>query len=123
MKHSKTGLFLMELIIGILFFSLASAICIQIFVKAETMNNESQQQGQANRIATCIIEKYKANLSQDKIQYFDEKGTECSQQDYDYLAQLHQQGDLLTISIQYHQKEIYQIDYYHYHQKIVEDSL
>lgn len=34
MRHSKTGLFLMELIIVIFFFALTSAICLQVFVKA-----------------------------------------------------------------------------------------
>lgn len=41
MKHSKSGLFLMELIVAFLFFSLASAICVQLFVKADTINEES----------------------------------------------------------------------------------
>ena len=55
MKHSKTGLFLMELIIGILFFSLASAICIEIFVKAHLMNNESVQKSHAVKIASRCV--------------------------------------------------------------------
>lgn len=37
----KTGLFLMELIIAILFFSLAAAICIQLFVKSHTISERS----------------------------------------------------------------------------------
>lgn len=37
----KTGLFLMELIIAILFFSLASAICIQLFVKSHMISERS----------------------------------------------------------------------------------
>ena len=38
MKPSKSSLFLMELIISILFFSIASAVCIQLFVKAHLLN-------------------------------------------------------------------------------------
>lgn len=34
MRHSKTGLFLMELILVIFFFALTSAISLQVFVKA-----------------------------------------------------------------------------------------
>ena len=41
MKHSKTSLFLMELIISILFFSIASAICIQLFVKSHQISTHS----------------------------------------------------------------------------------
>ena len=33
-RHSKTSLFLMELILSILLFSLCSAICVQLFVRA-----------------------------------------------------------------------------------------
>ena len=39
--HSKTSLFLMELIISILFFSVSGAICIQLFVKAHTLSESS----------------------------------------------------------------------------------
>lgn len=38
---SRTGLFLMELIIGILFFSLAGALCIQMFVKSHLISESS----------------------------------------------------------------------------------
>ena len=37
----KTGLFRMELIIAILFFSLAAAICIQLFVKSHMISERS----------------------------------------------------------------------------------
>lgn len=39
--HSKTSLFLMELIISIMFFSVSGAICIELFVKAHTLSEES----------------------------------------------------------------------------------
>lgn len=37
MKPSKSSLFLLELIIALLFFSLASTVCIRLFVKAHTI--------------------------------------------------------------------------------------
>lgn len=40
-SSSKTGLFLMELIISVLFFSLAGAICIQLFVQSHMLSNKS----------------------------------------------------------------------------------
>lgn len=40
-KSSKSGLFLMELILSILFFSLSSAICIQLFVKSHLISQQS----------------------------------------------------------------------------------
>lgn len=46
MRTSKSSLFLMELIISILFFSIASAVCIQLFVKAHLLNIRTQEQNQ-----------------------------------------------------------------------------
>lgn len=47
MKSSRSSLFLMELIISILFFSIASAACIQLFVKAHLLDQKTQEQNQA----------------------------------------------------------------------------
>ncbi len=38
---SKTGLFLMELILSILFFSLAGVVCVQMFVYSHTVSQDS----------------------------------------------------------------------------------
>lgn len=46
MKSSKSSLFLMELIISILFFALASAVCIQLFVKAHLLDQKTNRQNQ-----------------------------------------------------------------------------
>ena len=46
MKSSKSSLFLMELIISILFFSIASAVCIQLFVKAHLLNVRTQEKNE-----------------------------------------------------------------------------
>lgn len=40
-SSSKSGLFLMELILSILFFSLSGAICVQLFVKSHLISQES----------------------------------------------------------------------------------
>ena len=39
--NSKASLFLMELIMSILFFSLSAAVCVQLFVESHTLSNES----------------------------------------------------------------------------------
>ena len=120
MKHSKTSLFLMEFIIGILFFSLAVGLCVQIFVKAKTMNDESVQKNKAQLIAGYIIENYKADQSLENSMYFDEQGLVCTKDNYYYLAHLKKQDDLLQISITYQDQEIYTTEYYHYQQRIWE---
>ncbi len=40
-KSSKSSLFLMELIMSILFFSLAAAVCVQLFVQSHTLSKSS----------------------------------------------------------------------------------
>lgn len=47
MKHSRSSLFLMELIIAILFFSLASAVCIRLFVKSHLVSESTVNQNHA----------------------------------------------------------------------------
>lgn len=57
MKHSKSSLFLMELIVSILFFSLASAICIQLFARSHSISAETINLNnaitQAQNLAEC----------------------------------------------------------------------
>lgn len=43
MKHSKASLFLMEMILVLLFFSLASGICAQLFVKSNLLSNKTKE--------------------------------------------------------------------------------
>lgn len=47
MNASKSGSFLMELILSILFFSVASAVCIQLFAKAHLLDQKTGYQNQA----------------------------------------------------------------------------
>ena len=42
MARSKSGLFLMELIIAICFFAVSSAICVQLFAHAHTLSQRSK---------------------------------------------------------------------------------
>ena len=43
----RSSLFLMELMIAILFFSLASAVCVQLFVKSHLLTREAAELNQA----------------------------------------------------------------------------
>lgn len=47
MRHSRSSLFLMEMILAILFFSLASAVCIQLFAKSHTLGKLTINQNHA----------------------------------------------------------------------------
>lgn len=66
MKHSKNSVFLMELIIVILIFSLASTVCLQIFVKACSISKETETLNNSVSICSSAAELfygYKGSLS------------------------------------------------------------
>lgn len=56
MNKSKSSLFLMEILVSILLFSIASAVCVQVFVKASQLNKSSRELEQSLRIAQNFAE-------------------------------------------------------------------
>lgn len=48
-RHSRSGLFLIELMICILFFSITAGICIQFFVKSHNMSQDAKNLYQAQQ--------------------------------------------------------------------------
>ena len=61
MNNSKSGLFLMELIIAILFFSLTSAVCIRLFAHSHIINRETVNLNNAVTHAQNLAECWYAN--------------------------------------------------------------
>lgn len=59
MHRSKAGLFLVELIILILFFAVAGAICVRLFVTAHLDSMEGENLSQAVLAAQSAAEAYK----------------------------------------------------------------
>lgn len=60
MRHSKSSLFLMELIIAILFFALASTVCIQLFAKAHLLSKQTVEENHALVYAQNLAEQFLA---------------------------------------------------------------
>lgn len=56
MRHSKSSLFLMELIIALLFFSISSTVCIRLFVKAHSLSAQTVDQNHAVNYAQNMAE-------------------------------------------------------------------
>lgn len=52
----RSNLFLLELILAILFFSLAATICVQYFVKSHTMEMNSAERNYAVNCAATVAE-------------------------------------------------------------------
>ena len=69
---SKSGLFLMELIMSIMFFSLASAVCVELFVRSHTLSKSSVELNHA--VVECdsvaeFIQGAGGNIEQDSFIY------------------------------------------------------
>lgn len=65
---SRTSLVLMELIITILFFSIASAVCVQLFVKAHLVTKDTYELNNAVGIAESFSEVFRGtNGSIDEV--------------------------------------------------------
>jgi len=56
MNKSKASLFLMELIIAILFFSVSAVVCVQLFVKAHLTNQETTSLAGSNIVLQNLAE-------------------------------------------------------------------
>ena len=52
----RSSLFLMELLVAILFFLLASAVCVRLFVKSHTLERDSINLNHAVTAATTVAE-------------------------------------------------------------------
>lgn len=55
----KSSLFLMELMIAIAFFTIASAVCMQLFVKSHLLGNETRELNAAVNLATSAAESFR----------------------------------------------------------------
>ncbi len=57
-NSSKSGIFLMELILSILFFSIAAAVCVKLFVTAHRLGDQSVNLNHAVSMAESIAEAF-----------------------------------------------------------------
>ena len=65
MRHktnTRSSLFLMELIIAILFFSLASAVCLRMFAKSHQLSTDASDRNQAVNQTCNVAELIKYDL-------------------------------------------------------------
>ena len=60
-KHSKTSLFLMEIMIDILFFCILVTICLQLFFKAHNLSESTTILHRAVTACTSIAEIYQSD--------------------------------------------------------------
>lgn len=101
-KQSKTSLFLMEIILNILFFTILVTMCLQLFFKAHTLSESSITLHKAVTTCTSIAEIYQSNvngtesvfavypdaigLNQNILIFFDEDFNPCTESRCTYRA-------------------------------------
>ena len=101
----RSSLFLLELMIAILFFCLAFAVCVQIFVKAHTISRETQELNTALEKVSGYTELFLADaLTEDTEVFYDADWQECSKDEasYEIVIRVEPDGKLLhgTFTVQ-----------------------
>ena len=85
-KHVRSsGIFLIELILAIFFFSLASAVCVQIFVKSHLLSKDAEKLNFAVNECSSIAELITAtDCTSPMTLYYDFEFTPCDQANATY---------------------------------------
>lgn len=76
-SSNRSGLLLIEIIIAILFFSVVSAICLQLFVKSHNLSKDSESLVSAVNQVTSVMEQLQYAKPDDLILYYDEHFSTC----------------------------------------------
>ena len=95
----RSSLFLLELMIAILFFCLASAVCVQIFVKAHTTSRETQELNTALEKVSGYTELFLADALTEDTEVFYDADWQAS---YEIVIRVEPDGKLLhgTFTVQ-----------------------
>lgn len=89
-RHNNTSsLFLLELILAVLFFSVASALCIQIFTKAHLMSQDARDLNFAVNEVSSMTEQMPDDSLQDAAAYYDSSYASCEKADAVYVLTVH----------------------------------
>lgn len=78
-QANSSSLFLLELILAILFFSVASAICVQIFVKSHLLSKDAR----ILNFAVNEVSNAAESITPEMV-YYDSGFSECSKENAEY---------------------------------------
>ena len=92
MKTSKSAVFLFELMIIIFVFTLAAAVCTQIFASAFNMSTESRELTMSSINAQTVAERFKAGEPDTGPLYFDRDWAATDRPGAFYTVVLEEQG-------------------------------
>lgn len=88
-RNNTSSLFLLELILAVLFFSVASALCIQIFTKAHLMSQDARDLNFAVNEVSSMAEQMPDDSLQDAAAYYDSSYASCEKADAVYVLTVH----------------------------------
>ena len=124
MRQSKSGLFLMEIMIAILFFALASSVCLQIFAKSYKLSQSSVNLNQAVNITQSVFARFESDdyinqvKERDYELYFDKNWNECKKDASISKAVIHYTKDdetrYVKVQVFFEDELVYEQDN-HYH--------
>ena len=92
MRVSKSAIFLFELMIIILVFTLAAAVCTQIFARSYTMSQESRALTMGSINAQTMAEQFKSTGEDQENMYFDKDWVQTSEADAYFTVKLEDNG-------------------------------
>lgn len=140
-RAGKSRLFLLELILMIFFFAIASSVCIQIFVKAHTLSRDSERLTAAVNLAQSTVsileagkftpDDLKTQWPQGRIRdesfvlYLDEEWHNCTDGESSYILDVEFMDDVISeasISISHisDNTPIYTLNVKHYKETVYE---
>ncbi|HKM20823.1 MAG TPA: hypothetical protein VJZ01_02135 [Lachnospiraceae bacterium] len=104
-NKSKSSLFLMEMIVTILFFSIASAICVRLFAESHILSKQADELNMAVAVSQSFVEVVRGTdgsmdalleqfpnaerINNDVLeQYYDTDYNECTIEEACYVAEI-----------------------------------
>ena len=129
-RHSKSSLFLLEIMLNILFFTVLVTICLQLFFKAHHLSTDTAILHKTATTCNSIAEVYQSAgngeemilniypksiiLNNTIILYFDRNFTACAEFESAYRAVLSKDANTQLLHISFLRKDeteaIYQLD-------------
>lgn len=89
-RHSKSGLFLIELMICILFFSCTAGICIRFFAKSHELSQKARNLYQAQQEASSMAEILEGGIDSlyHRYVYYDKDWKQCEKKEMAYWLEV-----------------------------------
>ena len=102
-RHSRTGLFMTELILVLFFFSIAAAVCLQVYGKTSLMSEKSKKLRLALNSTENLVQLLKSDAAdmdglteyvpyvetgEPAVLYYDQEGITCSREEAYYSVEL-----------------------------------